>query len=275
MLKLFAFDLDNTLLVDGSINGRNRESLRALQNAGKTVALVTGRVLRSPQFLAAQAGLRAYCIGSNGAVVATPDGKVLYKEAIDTPVAVQLIQIGIRHRIYFHFYSQETLFSPYCWPERYDHLIASKTEYGLRMQCNIHIQERADLEMGSQEMLKIQYFPGEDVDLQNALLRELRGLSSVSITMSGKGLVEVMAEGVDKWNGIQVIAQELDLSSEEICTMGDYANDSRMIAEAGMGIAMGNALPEVKEVADRVTSSSSAYGVAQALKELKEEGLWS
>lgn len=160
MLKLFAFDLDNTLLVEGSINGKNRESLRALQNAGKTIALVTGRVLRSPQFLAAQAGLRAYCIGSNGAVVATPDGKVLYKEAIDTPVAVQLIQIGIRHRIYFHFYSQETLFSPYCWPERYDHLIASKTDYGMRMQCNIHIQERADLEMGSQEMLKIQYFPG-------------------------------------------------------------------------------------------------------------------
>lgn len=275
MLKLFAFDLDNTLLVEGSINGKNRESLRALQNAGKTVALVTGRVLRSPQFLAAQAGLRAYCIGSNGAVVANPDGRVLYKEAIDTPVAVQLIQIGIRHRIYFHFYSQETLFSPYCWPERYDHLIASKTDYGMRMQCNIHIQERADLEMGSQEMLKIQYFPGEDVDLQNALLRELRGLSSISITMSGKGLVEVMAEGVDKWNGIQVIAQELDLSSEEICAMGDYANDSRMIAEAGMGIAMGNALPEVKEVADRVTSSSSAYGVAQALEQLKEEGFWS
>lgn len=99
MLRLFAFDLDQTLLVEGSIKGRNRNCLRALQNAGKTIALVTGRVLRSPQFLAAQAGLRAYCIGSNGAVVATPDGKVLYKEAIPTQTAVQLIQIGIRHRV--------------------------------------------------------------------------------------------------------------------------------------------------------------------------------
>lgn len=275
MLNLFAFDLDNTLLVEGSIQGRNRNGLRSLQNAGKTIVLVTGRVLRSPQFLAAQAGLRAYCIGSNGAVVATPEGKVLYKEAIDSQTAVQLIQIGIRHRVYFHFYSQETLFSPYCWPERFDHLIASKTKYGTRMQCNIHIQERADLEMGSQEMLKIQYFAGEDIELQNALLRELRGLSHVAVTTSGQGMVEVMAEDVDKWNAILVVADTLGISPKEICAMGDYDNDSQMIAHAGMGIAMGNALPAVKEVADRVTGPFSEYGVAQALETLQEEGFWS
>ena len=275
MLRLFAFDLDQTLLVEGSIKGRNRNCLRALQNAGKTIALVTGRVLRSPQFLAEQAGLRAYCIGSNGAVVATPDGKVLYKEAIPTQTAVQLIQIGIRHRVYFHFYSQETLFSPYCLPERFAHLIASKTEYGTRMQCNIHIQERADLEMGSQEMLKIQYSTGEDVERQNALLRDLREIPSITVTMSGKGLIEVMAERVDKWNGILVIADALGIAPEDICAMGDYSNDRRMIAKAGMGIAMGNALAEVKDAADRVTATASDFGVAQAIEQLKEEGFWS
>lgn len=205
----------------------------------------------------------------------TPDGKVLYKEAIPTQTAVQLIQIGIRHRVYFHFYSQETLFSPYCLPERFAHLIASKTEYGTRMQCNIHIQERADLEMGSQEMLKIQYSTGEDVERQNALLRDLREIPSITVTMSGKGLIEVMAERVDKWNGILVAAEALGIAPEEICAMGDYSNDRRMIAEAGMGIAMGNALAEVKDAADRITATASEFGVAQALEQLKEEGFWS
>ena len=113
MLKLFAFDLDQTLLVHGSIREKNREALRALQAEGKTIAFVTGRVLRSPQFLAAQAGITAYCVGSNGSVTATPNGHVLSEHKLDPQTAVKLIQIGLRHHVYFHFYSQDTLFSPY------------------------------------------------------------------------------------------------------------------------------------------------------------------
>ncbi len=274
MLKLFAFDLDQTLLVHGSIREKNREALRALQAEGKTIAFVTGRVLRSPQFLAAQAGITAYCVGSNGSVTATPNGHVLSEHKLDPQTAVKLIQIGLRHHVYFHFYSQDTLFSPYFYPERYEHLLAADTTYGMRMQCNIHIQKHNDLEKGADQMLKIQYSAGDDLDLQNALMREIRAIGTVAVTMSGKGLVEAMAQGVDKWHGLKVVADHCGIQPEEICAMGDYLNDCGMISHAGVGVAMGNALSEVKEAADMVTGPFDAYGAAEAVWRLKEEGRW-
>lgn len=62
------------------------------------------------------------------------------------------------------------------------------------------------------------------------------------------------------------LAGKLGIKPEEVMTLGDQENDIAMIEFAGMGVAMDNAIPSVKEVANFVTKSNLEDGVAYAIE---------
>jgi hypothetical protein len=68
------------------------------------------------------------------------------------------------------------------------------------------------------------------------------------------------------------VAKHLGVEPEEIVSFGDNYNDMEMIQQTGLGIAMGNAVPELKKVADFVTLSNQEDGVAYVLEALLNEG---
>ena len=76
-----------------------------------------------------------------------------------------------------------------------------------------------------------------------------------------------MPKGVTKAYGIQLLAQELGIEQAEVMAIGDEENDLSMIAYAGVGVAMGNAISAVKEAADVVTATNEEDGVAKIVSE--------
>ncbi len=78
---------------------------------------------------------------------------------------------------------------------------------------------------------------------------------------------EFYVAGVSKRTALEVVASHLGVSREEVMAVGDHRNDIEMIQWAGWGVAMGNALPEVIEVADTVTGTYAEDGVAQAIEQ--------
>jgi 5-amino-6-(5-phospho-D-ribitylamino)uracil phosphatase len=81
-------------------------------------------------------------------------------------------------------------------------------------------------------------------------------------------VLEVFAQGVDKWRGLAWIAQRHDIAREQVAAIGDQINDVAMIRAAGCGIAMGNAIEAVKSAARHVTKPCEDAGVAYAIGEL-------
>lgn len=79
-------------------------------------------------------------------------------------------------------------------------------------------------------------------------------------------LLEFMPKGVTKAYGISLLAKDLGLKQEEIMAIGDEENDLPMIEYAGLGVAMENAVPFVKEAANYVTSSNVEHGVAKVIE---------
>jgi hypothetical protein len=77
--------------------------------------------------------------------------------------------------------------------------------------------------------------------------------------------VEVMKKSVNKRSGLEKLAEKLEIKSHEIICIGDSGNDRQMIEYAGLGVAMGNAFPEIKEIADYVTFSNEDNGVAHVI----------
>ncbi|WP_203364132.1 HAD family hydrolase [Bacillus sp. REN10] len=80
--------------------------------------------------------------------------------------------------------------------------------------------------------------------------------------------IEIVAAGVSKWNSIVYIAEQLGISRSEIAVIGVSTDDQQAVQQAGMGIAMGNADPEVKEAADWITRTNRQEGIAYVVKEL-------
>ena len=74
--------------------------------------------------------------------------------------------------------------------------------------------------------------------------------------------------GVSKWTALAKICEGLGIAPSEIAAIGDDTNDIEMIVNAGMGIAMGNAVDDVKRVADYETESNARDGVARAIERL-------
>ena len=65
-----------------------------------------------------------------------------------------------------------------------------------------------------------------------------------------------------KWSGVMPVAQAWGITPAQICAVGDDVNDLPMILAAGLGIAMGNARPEVLAAADRIVGPHDEDGLA-------------
>jgi hydroxymethylpyrimidine pyrophosphatase-like HAD family hydrolase len=85
-----------------------------------------------------------------------------------------------------------------------------------------------------------------------------------------------MSPGHSKWQALSRLIEREGLSAEQVISIGDEINDIEMIRHAGLGVAMGNAIPAVKAVADYTTHSNEEDGVAHVverflLKEMEDD----
>jgi Cof subfamily protein (haloacid dehalogenase superfamily) len=92
--------------------------------------------------------------------------------------------------------------------------------------------------------------------------------SLATVTMSGPGTVELQPCGVTKATGLALAAEHLGVGPADTVAFGDMPNDVPMFDWAAYGIAMANAHPELKAVADEVTTSNEDDGVAVVLERL-------
>jgi hydroxymethylpyrimidine pyrophosphatase-like HAD family hydrolase len=75
-------------------------------------------------------------------------------------------------------------------------------------------------------------------------------------------MCEIAPAGVTKWSGLMAVASRWGIGPAEVCAVGDDVNDIPMIRAAGLGVAMGNARPEVIASADVVVGTNDATGIA-------------
>lgn len=83
-------------------------------------------------------------------------------------------------------------------------------------------------------------------------------------------LFEILPKGVSKGALLLRIAEHLGILREHTVAIGDYHNDISMVRAAGLGIAVANAVDELKAVADAVTVSNNAHAIAAAIELLRQ-----
>lgn len=264
MIKLFCSDLDNTLLINNVIPQRNRDALLRLQDAGVEVLLVSGRLVRSLEYLSAKAEITTINIGTNGAIGKEGE-KIFYQKAIPKDLLCELLNIAEEEKVYFHLYDADTFYAKRILLERVSHLLVDRDERGDLYQCNFAFRE----DLRDVDALKLQF--RLNAQEEKRVMERLDELPHLSVTSSYHGIIEIMNEEVNKWETIRRYAQMKGIEPHEIAAIGDFMNDYEMIKESGIGFAVGNAVQKVKDAADYVVKPFDSYGVEEAASILLKE----
>ncbi len=263
LYRLVAADIDGTLVErGGDVPPEAREAIRRFQEAGGIFVLATGRPLPGVSHYLADLGLRSPAIILNGAQVYDGrEDRVVYRRSLSRELTLRAVELSSRFDLEpFLYYDGQV----YVGGKSYR---VSHYEKKDRLVCQAVGDLRAlaaKREEGAAKLLFIG--PVEEGFALGEALRE-EGFS-FHLVQSDTDFVEILAPGTSKGTALRWLRQKLGLPREEVMAIGDHHNDRELLSEAGCGVAVANAVEELKEAASLVTRAPFGRGVAEVLREI-------
>lgn len=269
MIKLFAIDMDGTLLNSNSdISEKNIEAIKELNQAGIKTVLTSGRVSSSVDYFNEKIGIDNPMVANNGAVIKLSKDEVLATHPLDDDELINLLEFCDENEFSFNFYDANTFYTNRLILERLNHLKIN-SDYGMNYQCDIYVSSNPYKELKRRKnmanKLLISGLDSHPYGQEKAIkIIEDRFLDELYVTSSGFGFIEIMHKNVDKWSSILELAKFLGINSNEIAAIGDSNNDLPMIENSQISFAMGNANESVKKAASHVVLDNDSDGFINA-----------
>ena len=277
--ELLAVDVDGTLVTsDNRLCEANRSALHEAHEAGMTVCLCTGRALNETRAVIEQIGLDLDAgVFVFGAIVSRlPEGRTLVRTTLSEPLATRLVR---------SFQAQDypvlALYDPTTAGIDYRFVDGERNrdwcERWLEM-ARARVERIDDWEPIDSEPVRLGVIAQPDqIDETVAALKrdftpEEVKFNAIHAPNYGLHVVECFAPAVNKWYGLTRLADQLGIDPSRIAAIGDDINDLEMIRQAGLGIAMGNAIEPIKGVADWQAPPHDQAGVAAAVAHVLARG---
>lgn len=265
MIKVITLDLDGTLLTSNkTITERTKQALQSAKSKGIKVVLCTGRALTGVKPILEELNMFEsddLVITYNGGVIQkTQSGEILFQDSLSLKdieyilSETQKVQLPINMLDLSYVYEPEY---PLNRPSLYKTImpILNFQPYHTNFDQN-HLFNKVVICIEKQIL---------DTEF-NRLPKEFT--ERFNCVKSRPILMEVLPKKVHKGAALEQLAKLLNVELSEIMACGDEANDLTMIKTAGFGVAMGNAVEELKSVANYITSSNDEDGVAKAIEYL-------
>lgn len=273
MIKLFAMDLDGTSLDSNSIlREETIKALKKLDENGIKFVFTSGRAMPSVRYLMSLTGIDNPSVTNNGALAYINKEKIIYQNPLKYEEVEELIEFSEENKLFYQFYDMDTYYSNRIWSERFDHL-ENNSLYGMNYQVNFSFSTDPlkELKLRKNSAFKFQIFPNIKNPEEERKILEKVDLMDLYPTTSAFGMVEIMQKNVNKFNGLSEIGNFLGISKEEMAAIGDQDNDIPMLKNVGLSFAMGNAIDEVKEIADYIVSTNDDFGLVDAINIVLEK----
>lgn len=263
MYKMIVTDLDGTLLDNNkSVSNSSKKYLKELKENGYIVCIDTGRTLGRAKYVLGKLDYINYIIGNNGTYIYDVcSDKNIYQSTIKTEDIKELFIKYLNEYEIFEINSYEYILS-YCKKienkEPFVEKIDNKDEYFSR------INDVYNVTLSFKKEEKIDVFLE---DLKNNY-KEIR-VFIMQDSFSKKKWITLINKNDDKFNGLCILKDKLGINNNDIIAFGDSLNDLEMIEKVGFGVAMKNALNDVKNKAKDITmEDNNNDGVILYLKKL-------
>jgi Cof subfamily protein (haloacid dehalogenase superfamily) len=270
--RLLALDVDGTLVdSEGVLRPSVREAVRAAREHGVEVVLCTGRRFRTARGVLDELGLEGTVVIHNGVVVKDIRSGETVEHcylSLDLYSAVLEVMQEVGPPLVYVDHYHEDL-DIYAEPPERAHEF--QAEYlADAAPVTRFIDSLAEPPSPALVMLSAMADEGRLLPLREAIEGELgrQVRTNFLINQRYRGhILEVVSRASGKWAALRAVAEKKGIAPAEILAIGDDNNDVEMIAEAGLGVAMGNAVAAAKEAADWVTSSNEEDGVVRVIEE--------
>lgn len=264
MIKMLAVDIDGTIMNwDLTISGRVKSCLRTLTENGIKVVIATGRMYNSALIIAKEIGIETPVVCYQGALIKDClTGKTLYEMPLEETTARKVIKDLKKDKEFINIYINDELYVE----EETDYI----SEYSITKKVNYKVVGDFDnIEFKSlNKILVMNKDPEKIIKLVKNLNHTYKG--KVFAVKSTPTYCEICNPQATKGNAIRFLANEWGIKQEEIMAAGDQDNDIEMLLAAGVKVAMGNATPELKNVATYITDTIDNDGIVKAVEKFIE-----
>lgn len=290
MYKLLALDMDGTLLNENKeISKENIIAIKKAKQLGVKIVIASGRTIQGIEKYLEELDLLSednYCVVCSGAIVMNnTKEKIIQSDPLSYEEFTYVFELVKQLHITLNMYSDESI------------LIHSSNYYSRfdAIANNIPLQIMDFNSLDKNTLITKIMLINEDLSIveemqalfPNIILEESgiiakedynkelfkdisklpkRFLEKFNVSKVTPFNVEVMKKSSNKRSGLEKIAEQFKIKPCEIICIGDSGNDKQMIEYAGLGVAMGNAFQEIKEIADYVTLTNEENGVAHVIE---------
>lgn len=264
--KYIFIDIDGTLL--SYTKGVPKSALEAIDIArknGHKVFINTGRVKSAVDELLKFFPFDGYVFAAGGYVQISDD--VIYENILSKEDILKSIELFEKHAIgyvlegsEYSYYNKQAL-------ENFRKRLENHKN-NMEPQVRRHmIQENmvypmSDYFENPQDINKISLF----ADSLDDILRLEKEFDNKFEFINYEKSAEIITRGIDKAHGVRVVLEHFGGDMQDAIAIGDSMNDYPMVRDAGIGIAMGNAHPNLKKVADYITFDPADGGIYHAFK---------
>jgi hydroxymethylpyrimidine pyrophosphatase-like HAD family hydrolase len=278
---MLVIDLDGTLLTPGGIV--TPASVRAVQRAreaGIEIVIATGRALVESLDPLAAIGHEGLVVAAGGSLLCdAATGRTVDRSAMPHDLVVDVVASLLRH-------GHKALLLKDADRAGYDYLAVGPGELDpasqwwfetlpVRVRFVHEIDDdphpadtvRAGAVASEEELAPLAEWLAEEIG-DRGFLQHWGAVTETEVIGATTHLLEVFNPHVSKWTMIQRICRDKGIDRRRVAAIGDGLNDVQIVCEAALGVAMGNADPRVRAVADRMTDDYESDGAAKAIDKI-------
>lgn len=261
--KLICIDIDGTLLDDKKrLLPPVKQAISNVAKMGVVIVLASGRMPAGVELVERELEISCTKICNAGSYIISGDQCIgLGHISVDTMKGIEK-EIAQKNGVPLWIFQEK---------EWYVTDVDSYVEREIEIIC--HQPQIASAESLAEQWTKEAVKPHKMLIAANPkkipdIYRQIkeRDWADIEIACSSKDFIEIFPKGISKGTALITVCEKLGISLEETVAFGDQELDLPMIEAAGLGIAMGNAIEQVKERADIVTKSNNEAGIAYAIE---------
>ena len=260
--KMIVLDLDGTLMSSkNEILPETKEALIEIQKQGIIVVLATGRptygLLKAVEELRLEE-FGGYTLSFNGGrIINAKTKELIYDKSLTPEICHELFDVSRELGINIMAYDEETIITT-------DDDEYIQTESRINDMPIRRVDNFKEAVLANSVKCLATGAPDYIAEIEQKVITRYEG--QLSICRSTPFFLEFMPQNISKAYSLQKLLDHLKLEKSEMIACGDGYNDLSMIDFAGLGVAMDNAVDEVKEKAQYITSSNDHNGIVQVIE---------
>jgi Cof subfamily protein (haloacid dehalogenase superfamily) len=258
-IRLLLTDVDGTLVTqDKVLTERAVEAVQRLNDAGILVAVTSGRPPRGMAMLVKPLGLQTPIAAFNGGLIVDPDMQVIEQRVIPQDLVVPIADLLGSYGLDVWIYRGANWYVP---DPAGPHV--AREAWTVRFQPKV-LPRIGDVTDDVAKLVGV----SDDHDAVSKAWSAARDRFGDHVTAAASQpyYLDVTHPDANKGWVARYLARRYRLSAAEVATIGDMPNDVLMFAHSGLSIAMGNADPQVKRTARRITDTNDNEGFAKAVE---------